>query len=269
MANYYYYILCAMPKLRLGERNRPTVKNFLETRGHLIFKEEWEQINLILLKNDCYNLNSSLNKLEIKPLMGTISLEQLEENIKKGTALPEFIFDFIVAFKAAKIEKADPFDQLLEDYYFYAINHAVPFMKEWFSFERDLHNIIAGLRARKLNVEPGKYIIDHNETAQQILHSFSSPDFELAKKYLWLSEVMHIIEGEDPLVLERKLDEIKWHKLDEMTYHIYFRSEAFLSYFLRLTLLERWLELVPEKTEHILATTLSDLKSKEVEISDE
>ncbi len=268
MANYYYYLLCAMPRLRLGERNRPNVKNFLDTRGHLIFKEEWEQINLILLKNDCFNLNSLLNKLEIKPLMGTISLEQLEEGIKQSTGLPEFMLKFVTAFKAEEIEKADPFDQLLEDYYCYAINNSVPFMKKWFAFERDLHNIIAGLRTRNFNLEPEKYILNHNETAQQIINNFSSPDFDLAKKYLWLNEVMLIMEGEDPLFLERKLDEIKWYKLDEMTYHIYFRSEAFLSYFIRLTLLERWLEVVPEKAEQILETTLSDLKSKEVEISD-
>lgn len=268
MANYYYYILCAIPKLRFGERNRPNVKSFLETRGHLIFKEEWEQIKLILLKYDCLNLYAVLSKQKNIHPLGTLSIEKLEETIKKGEGLPEFILSFITLFKSNEIERADPLDHLLQDYYSYATEQSVPFLREWLSFERDLHNIVAGLRAKKLNLEPEKFILNHNETAQLILSNFSSPDFDLAKRYLWLSELMLIMDSDDPIVVERKLDEIKWNKLEEMTHYIYFRSEALLSYFIKLNLLERWLQVLPEKADEILNSTLSDLKSKEVESSD-
>jgi len=269
MAHYYYYILCAMPKLRLAERNRPNVKSFLETRGHLILKEEWEEIKLLLLKNDCLNFFAILSEQESHIPLGIFSREQLEEGMKKSLGLPEFMLNFIPLFKSNQIEKADPLDGLLEGYYHYALERGCPFLQEWLTFERDLHNIVAGLRAKKLNLEPEKFILNQNDTSQLILKNFSSPDFAVGKKYPWLSELMIIMDAEDPIVLERKLDEIKWDRLEQMTRYIYFRSEVLISYFIKLIILERWLKVQPEKAEQILDITLTDLKSKEVVSSEQ
>ena len=145
---------------------------------------------------------------------------------------------------------AGPDDRLTELFYEECTQYKNPFIRDWFSFERDLRNLLAAVAVRgivraKDDVDRRaimeKSVLGRNEIADAILKS-SAPDFSVSSMLSWSPVVM----AQDPAALtenEKRLDRLRWDMAGELTALAGFGIETVMAFLVRFILVHRWLAL--------------------------
>lgn len=105
---------------------------------------------------------------------------------------------------------------------------ANPLLDAWFSWERGLRNVLAGLRAGKKQLDPALHV---RPGASGDTGQFVYPVSELARQAM---------AAENPLAAEQILYRGRWNKLDELELGHFFDLERVLVYSLKLLQLARW-----------------------------
>ncbi len=106
---------------------------------------------------------------------------------------------------------------------------------EWIRFENSLRNETARFRAKKFRLTPDDfYRGDH------------LPDPHL------LALVAEAAGEANPLQVERRIDLVRWEKLEELERQHYFDLHFLIIYFLKLQLLNKWQAIRPEKGRAVL-----------------
>ena len=123
-------------------------------------------------------------------------------------------------------------EQLTEDFYRQILRNKNRFLREWFRFDLDLRNATVGYLNHQLHRAP-----DHDKILLEEREMEEFPELEAAE---------HILRGKDILQRERGLDELRWHKVDEITLLDYFDLETLLGYVAKLKIIDRWLQLDPD-----------------------
>ena len=140
----------------------------------------------------------------------------------------------------------DP-DQLNADFYRRATTHKNRFVREWFTFDLDLRNEVVAYLNDSLGREKGM--------DQILLEGREEAEFpERAKA----DAVLH---GTDILDRERGLDELRWHKIDEITLMDYFDIEVILGFVCKLKIIDRWLQLDPDSGRAMFRKLVEDIRS--------
>ena len=140
----------------------------------------------------------------------------------------------------------DP-DQLNADFYKRALAHKNRFVREWFTFDLDLRNATVAYLNDSLGREKGM--------DQILLEGREEEEFpERAKADA-------ILHGTDILDRERGLDELRWHKIDEITLMDYFDIEVILGFVCKLKIIDRWLQLDPDSGRALFRTLVEDIRS--------
>ena len=161
-------------------------------------------------------------------------------------------------------------DQLA--WYFYETmgNSSEPFIKEWYTFDLQLRNLLAGINCRKdfahldaLATEREKaasvLLIGRGDIAEAILRS-NAPDFGLSTQVPWVDRLIGLSRG--PVKeFEKGIDTLRWEMLDEMTLFSYFRAATVFAFFIKLTIVERWQTLDPKTGREYLDRLLDELKA--------
>ena len=93
----------------------------------------------------------------------------------------------------------------------------------WREWDEGFRNAIAAARAQRQNKDAGQY-----QRGTAIVDGYTR------------AAVQDLVKGEDPLKLERGLDEARWAYLDELSATHIFDFYAVFSYFQKLGILERW-----------------------------
>lgn len=254
----YYSFVAGLPDISLETIQSPlTVATLKEEFYREISSGDQQLLNLFFLKYDNKNLLSLLeNKNTEINSNGVYSLEEWKEYIKEVqevenpqiSDIPSYYAKFISAYLAEQpiFENLLWEDQLSVLYYEYAIKKGTPFISQWFELNLNLNNILAGLKARELKIDLGTVIVGDNEVAEA-LRTSSQMDFGLNQIIDYYPQIVRI--NEEPHLQEReyKLDLFKWNWLEEHTFFEYFSIEKVFAYLLEVDMIERWLELDPEK----------------------
>ena len=140
----------------------------------------------------------------------------------------------------------DP-DQLNADFYKRALAHKNRFLKEWFAFDLDLRNATVAYLNDSLGREKGR---------DQILLE-GREDAEFPER----AKADAILHGTDILDRERGLDELRWHKIDEITLMDYFDIEVILGFVCKLKIIDRWLQLDPDSGRAMFRKLVEDIRS--------
>ena len=140
----------------------------------------------------------------------------------------------------------DP-DQLNADYYKRALAHRNRFVREWFAFDLDLRNTVVAY----LNDSLGR-----GKGMDQIL----LPGREEAA-FPERAEAEAILHGTDILDRERGLDELRWHKIDEINLWEYFNMDVILGFVCKLKIVDRWLQLDPDSGRAMFRKLVEDIRS--------
>lgn len=144
------------------------------------------------------------------------------------------------------------------------------FLRDWFSFNRDLNNILTAAICRKHGLDLRKQIkveseseserLGVNSVAQQILANPNAKDFGLTGTTPLVEEVLRIASIENLLERERAIDAIRQAWLEERTMFDDFGIEKVLSYWLQNEILHRWDKLTMETGQRVFRELVNDMK---------
>lgn len=138
-------------------------------------------------------------------------------------------------------------EQLTEDFYRQILRHKNRFLREWFRFDLDLRNATVGYLNHQLHRAP-----DHDKILLEEREVEEFPELEAAGR---------ILRGEDILQRERGLDELRWHKVDEITLLDYFDLETLLGYVAKLKIIDRWLQLDPDSGRALFRRMVEEIRT--------
>ncbi len=138
-------------------------------------------------------------------------------------------------------------DKLDEAFYRDVLHHGSRFIREWFGFDLDLRNTTVSFLNTQLERPAGQDLLLLPEREE-----VEFPEEEKARD---------ILHGTDILARERGLDELRWQKIDEITWMDYFDLDAILGYVARLKIIDRWLQLDPDSGRALFRRLVEQIRS--------
>ncbi len=239
----YYFLVSFLPEIHRDDRKvKFGFADFLEERNQ-IADSDWREVELVLLGRDVFLLEGLL-KGKVRPVERPLHSEEFwREQIKAPKEVAEPFAEFLESVAGRPFGPAET-NRLYGLYYdFVLANTSSPLLREYFSFERDLRNILAALRARRLGLPPSEHLVGEGDVVEGLGRS-GAADFGLSRDYPWIER---LAEAAEPQVLEEVREQILWERLEESVEAEDFAFDVVLSYLLRLELLERRLALSAEK----------------------
>ncbi|MCX7726980.1 MAG: DUF2764 domain-containing protein [Chitinispirillaceae bacterium] len=273
MANNYYYFVAGLPDLLLDEGKQPvSVVDFIsEVEEHLTGKD-LKRFKILRLPFDNINLIKLIEKKDDFDKRGSIEPTELISGLKVPDELPEYMRIFLDAFKENKPPHPGLIlkEQLEWFFYEYVTEYPDPFIREWFTFELNLRNLLVALNCRRniehlnaLSTERERavtiLVIGRNDFTEAILRS-NAPDFGLGAQYSWVERVLSL--PKDNLIeFEKGIDNLRWDYLNDLTLFSYFRAETVFAFFIKLLIVERWKTLDSKVGKEKLDRLIEELKS--------
>lgn len=265
LSQNYYYIIAGLPDLTLDQGKlqfgtpelREELKEGLSERDYALFQH-------LLLAYDNINLLAVMQKAEKN--------EEIEEgaylwdNFESALDQPELLRPYMAKFiKSQQSEtplypNLTPENELTTLYYeeMLALKHN--FLRQWFTFELNLKNALLVIIAKNNEIPFDNQIILANDAATKIARS-NARDLGLTSEWPWIDKLLQITEMTDLLARERALDLMRWEFLDEYNTFKYFSLEVLLAYYIKLSIIERWLKLDKATGEEMFRQLLGDLQN--------
>lgn len=261
----YFYLIAGLPNLSLQDTHLPfSAKTFLEDLKNKIDKEDFNLVCMLYYPRDNRNLlNMLFNKNDKMQVEGCYSSGELKKAVEGNFALPGYMKNFLAAFKEDKsrFSEAEWEAKLTGAYFKEALKSGNKFFNQWMEFELNLKNFLLVMSNRKYTLPFSEIIMDANEIAALIKEN-PAADFSTQPSIDFMNHVIKIIETENLAEREKKIDALRWKKLEEMTFFNYFTVEAILTFIIKLMIIERWMTLKQEKEKEFLSSILNSFTEK-------
>lgn len=273
----YYYLVAGLPDISLEDGKLSyTISDFrAESYGDLSAKDQ-ALIDLFYLKYDHADLLSLLkDKDAVTQGKGNFSSEdllQLIASVKEGekpdAKFPSYLYDFIAQYLALPADELYKAENLLASaYYAYAMKSKNPFIASWFEFNLNINNILATFAARKYKMNVAEVIVGDTEVCE-MLRTSNARDFGLSETLDYFEPLQRLVETDDLVEREKKVDQLKWKWLEDASFFHYFTVERLFVFLLQLEMIERWVLLDKEKGSELFRQMIQNLKD-EVQIPEE
>ena len=283
MANYYC-LMAGMPDIAMDEGDKcpVTLEDFREQCDEVLTEKDKGLLYYFYLKQDCLNVvrllkASKTNEptedlsalgVELNPWCN-YTMEQYQDLISAARTMnfnvhryPSFISAFARDYNYNK-EKEGWFaeDQMLLAYYDYAQGCPNRMISAWFKLNFNVTNIMTALIARKYGWNVSNFILGDNEV-NEMIRTNNTKDFSLINELDYMVDIMKIVDTEDPVEKEKRIDAFKWNWLDEQTFMNIFSVEAVFAYLCKLEMLNRWEQLDPEKGKEAFRRVIENLRGE-------
>jgi hypothetical protein len=239
----YYFLVSYLPEIQRDDKKLKIRLADLLSEKYLFTDKDLVEIELLLLAGDLLQIERILSGKDVDVEYCLYGKEFWKEQLKSPKDVPEF---FQEALEGIASEGLTPknLERLYEAYYNYAIEKSSsPLLMRFLSFEKDLRNIVAAIRARRKGLSPSEYLVGEGDLIEALSRS-SAEDFGLAAEYPWIER---LIAAGEPSDAENAIQTIIWDTLEEMTEHLDFEFDVVLAYLLRLQILERNLAMSEER----------------------
>lgn len=263
MTNEYYYFISGLPEIHFDHAK--TLPNRVELFWEALDQVEAEDraaIRIIRYPIDNKNLCARLEKRDV-PFIdgGNFTQDHLDRGLKDPDLLPSYMSDFIQNHAEQKRDfpQLNVFeDELTWIFFEFAAQFVHPFIRDWFCFDLDIRNILAGLNCRQYKRPCSSMIIGDNDVAEAVLKS-QAADFGLIPIFPLAEKICELYK-DNPLALEIGVDQIRWNKLEDIPSSSFFRIESLLAYFLKLDMVSRRQGLTTERGQERIDTLTDELK---------
>ena len=273
----YYYLVAGLPDISLEDGKLSyTISDFrAESYGDLSAKDQ-ALIDLFYLKYDHADLLSLLkDKDAVTQGKGNFSSEdllQLIASVKEGekpdAKFPSYLYDFIAQYLALPADELYKAENLLASaYYAYAMKSKNPFIASWFEFNLNINNILAAFAARQYKMNVAEVIVGDTDVCE-MLRTSNARDFGLSETLDYFEPLQRLVETDDLVEREKKVDQLKWKWLEDASFFHYFTVERLFVFLLQLEMIERWVLLDKEKGSELFRQMIQNLKD-EVQIPEE
>jgi hypothetical protein len=262
MSRNYYYLVAGLPDLVIdaARAGAPYAETVAELAGQM-HPDDADLARLVRLPFDNRNV---IRLVEKKPwefdARANYSEEELAAEVKASDTIPEYLRTFLDARRESRALFPDLSAEDVLAWLFYdeMAGHGNEFVREWFEFDVDLRNFLAGLNARRAGGPAlSRVVVGRNEVAERILRS-AAPDFGLGAACRWAERVL-ALESQGPPEREKQIDLIRWDALDELTILSHFAVETVLAFVVKLSIVDRWRRLDRESGKAMLQRLTDDL----------
>ena len=205
-------------------------------------------------------------------VLGNFSREELEQQLARPTALPQYMAEVLRAYADPENEEAVgrvdlslPLEHnLFTAYYKACAESGCGYLRAWAEFDRTLRNVCAAYAARRSDKDVDNVVVGGGVIAEALMRS-SAADFGLKGELDYLDEVMAAVTDEQNLVeKERKIDRIRWSMSDELAEKDYFNINTILSYLSKLNIVQRWFSLDERVGRAMYDELIASLSGREV-----
>jgi hypothetical protein len=274
MSQNYYYLVAGLPDIALDEaKGTVTLRDVMIELQEQLDETDRQLLKLLRYPFDNSNLIATLENREQEfDSRGNFTKEELSEMVKNPDVLPQYMQTFLDTYHDGRV----PFpglvllDQLTWLFYDEISEHRSLFIREWFTFDRDLRNVIAGINCRKSleHLEQratereravASVVIGRNDVAEAVLRS-SAPDFGLGTMVPWAESLLSSSKG-SLIDFEKTVDLLRWNTCSDLTLFSYFSVDTILAFVIKLTIVERWRHLDPQVGRERLETLVEELQS--------
>ncbi|MBQ0007980.1 MAG: DUF2764 family protein [bacterium] len=145
-------------------------------------------------------------------------------------------------------------------YYEYGMKSRNKFVREWFEFNLNVNNILTAIICRNNGWDIRKAVVGNNSVAESIRENSTVRDFNLKAILDYYPTLQQIIDTENLMEREQKIDALKWQWLENNSFFNFFGIEKIISFYIRCSLLERWNILTIEEGERIFREIIDNLK---------
>ena len=146
-------------------------------------------------------------------------------------------------------------------HFYRAVEHSGnSFIRDYFSFDQEIRNIIAAYNARAYGNNPCDHLVGDNEITRQLMQS-RGEDFKLEFISEYAAVLGRIMQMKDPLEREQKIDSLRWEKASELCTFHYFDIHVILAFFLKASLVARWARLDKETGSRMFRELVDEVKA--------
>lgn len=264
-------MMAGLPDITLDSKVEIGIPDLREEIEANFSERDMKLIFYFFLENDCKNLVKLLKnpEAEIDP-DANFSLEQQQDLITSAREInfnvhryPAFmsIFARNYIYNNKDVEGYYPEDEMQLAFYEYAMKCPNKMISNWYKLNLNINNILTAMIARKNGWDVADFIKGDNEVTEMI-RTYTSKDFDLGYEIDYMKELTQIVDCEDPVEKEKKIDAFKWIWLEEQTFFDVFSVEAVFAYLCKLNMLKRWEKLDVEQGQATFRQIIEDLRGE-------
>lgn len=229
------------------------------------------EVRLLYGYYDCENILALRAGRSAHNPLGNLSREELEQELKAPSRLPQGIARVVKAYADPEGEEAEEVDTsrrfettLFAAYYDACRRSRSRFLRAWSEFDRTLRNVMAALASRAASRPVEEVVVGGGDVAEQLQRS-SAADFGLRGELPFIDSVIAAMNDEANLMeKERKIDLVRWEEASELATFDYFNINAILSYLVRINIVARWARLDAARGREMFNRLLAELDGKEL-----
>lgn len=136
------------------------------------------------------------------------------------------------------------------------------FIREWFTYNRDLNNILVAQICRKHGFDVKQQIVGDGEVAEQLRTHTTQKDFGLNEVMDpdTVKALLDLAQLDDLMTREKTIDGVRFMWLQLFTEFDFFSAEMVFAYYLEALMLHRWSILTVEEGEKVFRALVADMK---------
>ena len=283
MANYYE-LVAGLPELRVDQSSVPISSDkYLDILEKTLTNGDKKLLDTIRLDSTVRNIEKLVFGNNVVPVdmserdsddcnipVLNIEMNDICHRAKnkipltdKYVAVPSFLMSIIYRIYSDENLEIHKNLSVVHDiytaYYETAQKSDNEFISEWFSFNKNIKNIISLFVCEKLGWEPADFILGNLPLDERIRTSKTN-NLNDIEELDYINDVVSIAKESDITKRERQIDLIKWKFLDKYNYDDVFGIENVICYYIKLCILERWINLNKEQGELKFRSIVAKLK---------
>ncbi len=231
----YECLMAGLPELKAGGEAPMTMETLLLLLEENLSEKDKPLLDLLRMKSDAPEISELVERYDDS----IIDQPDWWENARNT------------------LSEADLRTQLL---YEYGLKSKNKFVRKWFAYNQDMNNVLVAAICRKHGFDVRKMIVGQGEVAEILRKNLQQKDFGLGGVMDSLQEIMSLVDIDNLMEREKRMDALRFVWLEEATLFVDFSIENVLAYYLQAEMLNRWSLLTVEQGERVFRELVADMK---------
>lgn len=231
----YECLMAGLPELKAGGEAPMTMETLLLLLEENLSEKDKPLLDLLRMKSDAPEISELVERYDDS----IIDQPNWWENARNT------------------LSEADLRTQLL---YEYGQKSKNKFVRKWFAYNQDMNNVLVAAICRKHGFDVRKMIVGQGEVAEILRKNLQQKDFGLGGVMDSLQEIMSLVDIDNLMEREKRMDALRFVWLEEATLFVDFSIENVLAYYLQAEMLNRWSLLTVEQGEKVFRELVADMK---------
>ena len=270
----YYTLVAGFREYALDAETKGfDIKAILTEVFEALSSSDAKAVKLLYAYYDCENLISRYNGSSTYNALGLLSNEEIDEELRQPSRLiaplAKVVRDYVLPADedGEDVDLSQPFAKaLMTAYYKACAASGSRLLREWSTADRTIRNIVAATLARRQGVAVESVVVGGDSVAASLSRS-SAADFGLRTEIPYVEPLIAaVIDEHNMMEKERKIDNIRWSVLSELSSFDYFDINAVIAYLVKVNMVARWAALDAKSGREMFDRLVSELNSADITI---